>query len=245
MQCLNQSFARNSFMRRFTTARTSHPLLSICNTLTGEMPYNSTQRMHVPFPSLTPFASLRNRYDGGSVHSVQPPAQRQDHSYSITAEALARGADCCHPYWRNHGRPPLALPCFSCVYHRKQACWNVGADGRPFAAACKDVMILERYYTLPSGILQLSAGVHTVNQQRKWISYSNTTTPQHSNDASSAGAASGSCFDLPYAAATSEDTFVNPRCGPFNFSLIVTCVIALQLSTGARQLPAAVRRGIP
>jgi hypothetical protein len=105
--------------------------------------------------------------------------------------------------------------------------WNVGADGRPFAAACKDVMILERYYTLPSGILQLSAGVHTVNQQRKWISYSNTTTPQHSNDASSAGAASGSCFDLPYAAATSEDTFVNPRCGPFNFFLIVTCVIAL------------------
>jgi hypothetical protein len=99
---------RNSFMRRFTTARTSHPLLSICNTLTGEMPYNSTQRMHVPFPSFTPFASLRNRYDGGSVHSVQPPAQRQDRSYSITAEALARGADCCHPYWRNHGRPPLA-----------------------------------------------------------------------------------------------------------------------------------------
>jgi hypothetical protein len=170
---------RNSFMRRFTTARTSHPLLSICNTLTGQMPYNSTQRMHAPFPSLTPFASLRNRYDGGSVHSVQPPAQRQDRSYSITAEALARGADCCHPYWRNHGRPPLALPCFSCVYHRKQACWNVGADGRPFAAACKDVMILERYYTLPSGMLQLSAGVHTVNQQRKWISYSNTTTQKH------------------------------------------------------------------
>ncbi len=47
--------------------------------------------------------------------------------------------------------------------------WNVGADGRPFAAACKDVMILERYYTLPSGILQLSAGVHSVNQHRKWI----------------------------------------------------------------------------
>jgi hypothetical protein len=37
--------------------------------------------------------------------------------------------------------------------------WNVGADGRPFAAACKDVMILERYYTLPSGMLQLYVGV--------------------------------------------------------------------------------------
>ena len=88
---------------------------------------NEGQRMHAQAlsPSLSPFASLRNRYDGGNVHSVQPPAQRQDRSYSITAEALARAADCCHPYWRNHGRPPLALPCFSRVYYRKQACFGM------------------------------------------------------------------------------------------------------------------------
>jgi hypothetical protein len=84
---------------------------SICKALTGEIPFNFIQRNCAPFlphllPPFQPLTLLPPliRYDGGNVHSVQPPAQRQDRSYAITADILMRDADCCHPYWRNHGR---------------------------------------------------------------------------------------------------------------------------------------------
>ena len=80
----------NSFVRRFTTARTSHPLLSICNTLTGEMPYNSTQRMHAPFPSLTPFKFPSPHFVTGTMAAACTACSRPPSAKTAPTRSLLR-----------------------------------------------------------------------------------------------------------------------------------------------------------
>ena len=137
------------------------------------------------------------RYDGGNVHSVQPVAHPQTRSYDITPQLLAAVADCCHPYWHNHG-----------------LFWHSASGSPAQPAACRDVLALERYYTSPSGVPVLSETFVRVALKRHCGGMLQTHCTRnsqcHSIHPLSLGDSVSSCFDLPYEGATSEDSCALP-----------------------------------